>query len=28
MFARDASGGQANASNYSMRLHEASVPAE
>jgi hypothetical protein len=28
MFARDASGGQANASNYSMRLREASVPAE
>jgi radical SAM superfamily enzyme YgiQ (UPF0313 family) len=28
MFARDASGGQQNASNYSMRLREASVPAE
>jgi radical SAM superfamily enzyme YgiQ (UPF0313 family) len=28
MFARDASGGQANASNYSVRLREASVPAE
>jgi radical SAM superfamily enzyme YgiQ (UPF0313 family) len=28
MFARAASGGQANASNYSMRLREASVPAE
>jgi hypothetical protein len=28
MFARAASGGQQNASNYSMRLREASVPAE
>jgi radical SAM superfamily enzyme YgiQ (UPF0313 family) len=28
MFARAASGGQHNASNYSMRLREASVPAE
>ena len=28
MFARDASGGQQNASNYSIRLREASVPAE
>jgi len=28
MFAREASVGQANASNYSMRLREASVPAE
>jgi radical SAM superfamily enzyme YgiQ (UPF0313 family) len=28
MFARGASGGQQNASNYSMRLREASVPAE
>ncbi len=28
MFARDASSGQQNASNYSIRLREASVPAE
>ena len=28
MFARAASGGQQNASNYSIRLREASVPAE
>jgi hypothetical protein len=28
LFARAASGGQQNASNYSMRLREASVPAE
>ena len=28
MFARDASTGQQNASNYSIRLREASVPAE
>jgi hypothetical protein len=28
MFARDASVGQQNASNYSVRLREASVPAE
>jgi hypothetical protein len=28
MFARAASGGQQNASNYSLRLREASVPAE
>ena len=28
MFARDASRGQQNASNYSIRLREASVPAE
>jgi len=28
MFAREASGGQQNASNYSIRLREASVPAE
>ena len=28
LFARDASVGQQNASNYSMRLREASVPAE
>jgi hopanoid C-2 methylase len=28
MFARAASTGQQNASNYSMRLREASVPAE
>src|SRR6201999_1502628 len=28
MFARDASGGQANASYYSLKLQEASVPAE
>jgi hypothetical protein len=28
MFARDASEGQQNASNYSLRLREASVPAE
>ncbi len=28
MFARAASVGQQNASNYSMRLREASVPAE
>ena len=28
MFARAASRGQQNASNYSMRLREASVPAE
>jgi hypothetical protein len=28
MFARAASGGRQNASNYSMRLREASVPAE
>ncbi len=28
MFARAATGGQQNASNYSMRLREASVPAE
>jgi hypothetical protein len=28
MFARAASGGRQNASNYSMRLREASIPAE
>jgi hypothetical protein len=28
MFARDAVGGRQNASNYSVRLREASVPAE
>jgi hypothetical protein len=28
VFARAASGGQQNASNYSIRLREASVPAE
>ena len=28
MFAREASRGRQNASNYSMRLREASVPAE
>ena len=28
MFARDASGGQTNASYYSLKLQEASVPAE
>ena len=28
MFARAASGGRQNASNYSIRLREASVPAE
>ena len=28
VFAREASGGQTNASNYSLRLREASVPAE
>jgi hopanoid C-2 methylase len=28
MFARAASGGQQNASNYSLRLREAAVPAE
>jgi hypothetical protein len=28
MFARDASVGQQNASNYSIRLREASIPAE
>ena len=28
MFARDASGGHTNASNYSLQLREASVPAE
>jgi hypothetical protein len=28
MFARDASGGHTNASYYSLKLKEASVPAE
>jgi hypothetical protein len=28
MYARDASRGKQNASNYSIRLREASVPAE